>query len=91
MVALMLEQNKELFDNFKEIHDEYALNPGQWQKIYNEYGGEIMDIVRTYERKLLVKMGAGKYGRFSANLSDKFIEEIRKIFPKIDFVGVKEN
>lgn len=88
MVVLMLEQNKELFDNFKEIHDEYAMNPGEWQKLLNQYGAEILDVIRGYERKLLVKMGSGKYGQFSAKVSEKFWDEVRKIYPKIDFVGI---
>jgi uncharacterized NAD(P)/FAD-binding protein YdhS len=89
MVSLMTEQNKELFENFRDIHDEYAMNPATWQKIFNEYGGEVMDIMRDYERKLCANMATGKYGRFSKNLSEKFWAEVKKIFPKIDFVGVK--
>lgn len=89
MVSLMTEQNKELFENFRDIHDEYAANPAKWQKLFNEYGGEVMDIMREYERKLCANMATGKYGRFSKNLSDKFWSEVKKIFPKIDFVGVK--
>ena len=91
IVVLMMEQNKELFDNFKEIHDEYALNPQEWQKLFNQYGSEILDIIRDWERKLLVKMGTGKYGQFSTTVSEKFWDEIRKIFPKIDFVGIKNS
>lgn len=89
MFALMSEENKELFGNFKEIHDEYALNPAEWQKLFNEYGGEVTDVIREYERRLCANMATGKYGRFSANLSEKFWGEVRKVFPKIDFVGVK--
>ena len=89
MFATMLKQHKELFSNFKEIHDEYALNPSMWQKLFNEYGGEITDVIRQYERKLCTNMTTGKYGQFSASLSEKFWHEVRKLFPKIDFVGVK--
>lgn len=85
----MMEENKELFDNFKDIHDNYALNPPEWQKLFNEYGGEVADVIREYERKLCVKMATGKYGLFSSKLSEKFWGEARKVFPKIDFVGVK--
>lgn len=84
----MTEENKELFDNFREIHDEYALDPVKWQKIFNSYGGEVVEIMREYERRLCANMATGVYGRFSQNLSQKFWDEIRKTFPKIDFVGV---
>lgn len=88
IVFQMSEQNKELFDNFKDIHDNYALNPKEWQKLFNEYGKEIMDVMRDYERKLLSNMGTGKYGQFSTKVSEKYWAEVKKIFPKIDFVGV---
>lgn len=87
----MVAANKELFDNFKEIHDEYALNPAVWQKLFNQYGAEVVEIMRDHERKLCIKMGTGKYGQFSQNLSQKFWGEARKIFPKIDFVGVTKS
>ncbi len=89
MFARMEEEHKELFANFKEIHDEYALNPAEWQKLFNQYGGEIMDVIREYERRLCANMATGKYGQFSAKLSEKFWGEVRKMYPKIDFVGVK--
>ncbi|KKR27357.1 hypothetical protein A3A64_04895 [Candidatus Gottesmanbacteria bacterium RIFCSPLOWO2_01_FULL_48_11] len=89
MFELMTEENKELFSNFKEIHDEYALNPPEWQKLFNEYGSEIMDVVRDYERRLCAKQTRGNYGKFSAKLSEKFWDEVRSVFPKINFVGVK--
>lgn len=88
IVVLMTQQNKELFENFKDIHDNYALNPTEWQKLFNEYGGEVMDVIREYERKLLSNMGTGKYGQFSAKVSEKYWDEVRKLFSKINFVGV---
>jgi hypothetical protein len=89
IVQVMMDENQELFNNFKEIHDEYALDPGKWQKIFNDYGREVQDQMRIYERRLLTKMSTGKYGQFSTQVSDKFWSEVRKIFPKIDFIGVK--
>ncbi len=84
----MMEKNKELFDNFDDIHREYGLNPQQWQKIFNEYGREVVELVRDYERRLCSNMATGKFGLFSKNLSDKLWGLVRKKFPKIDFVGV---
>lgn len=89
IVAKMVDEHKELFENFMDIHNEYAMNPHQGQKLFNQYGGEVVEIIRDYERKLCANMATGKYGQFSAKLSEKFWVEVRKIFPKIDFVGVK--
>lgn len=90
MVERMMSEQKELFDNFSDIHREYTLNPKEWQKLFNQYGGEVMDSIRDYDRKLCAQMGKGQYSKFSEQLSEKFWAEVRKIFPKIDFVGVKD-
>ena len=39
----MVDSNKEVFEKFKIIHDEYALNPDANQEKYNEKGKEIID------------------------------------------------
>lgn len=91
MMDKMVEEHKELFENFGDIHREYAINPRQWQKLFNQYGAEVVEIIREYERKLCANMATGKYGQFSRNLSEKFWAEVKKIFPKIDFVGIVVN
>lgn len=88
-IQAMLEENKELFDEFKAIHDAYVVNPRVNQAKYNAIGAPVMDLVRDYERKLVSKMGGGQYNKFSSNLSEKFMAELEKIFPKIMFVGVE--
>lgn len=85
----MLDENKELFDEFKPIHDAYVLNPAVNQAKYNAIGSDVMDVIREYERRLCAKMGAGQYSKFSMNLSEKFMAEIKAIFPKIMFIGVE--
>lgn len=85
----MLEENKELFDSFKRIHDNYALNPQAWQEKFNHEGRKILEVIRVYERKLCSHSEKGIYAKFSGNLAEKFKEETRLHFPKIDFVGIK--
>lgn len=84
----MLANHKELFAEFKKIHDEYALDPKTWQPKLNEYGQEVLHIIRRYENMLCGKSESGKYGKFSSKLADKFWESVRASFPKIDFVGM---
>lgn len=88
-VQEMLDDNKELFDSFTLVHDAYVLNPEMNKQKFNAIGSEVMDIIRDYERKLCAKMGAGQYSKFSMNLSEKFMEEIQKIFSKIMFIGIE--
>lgn len=86
----MMEYNKPLFDAFKIIHDNYTKDPGTYQNTLNEEGEEILQIIRKYENILCSHSESGRYGKFSSNLSDKFWELIRKQFPRIDCVGLKE-
>ena len=88
-VQQMLEENKELFEEFKPIHNAYVLNPTANQAKYNAIGATVMDVIREYERKLCAKMGDGQYSKFSMNLSEKFMEEIKAMYPKIMFIGVE--
>jgi Zn-dependent M32 family carboxypeptidase len=87
-VADMLEFHKELFDRFKKIHDNYMTNP-KLQEQFNEVGMEVMPIIRRYENNLCSKSESGKYGTFSSTLADKFQAELRKHFPKLDSIGLK--
>lgn len=88
-VAEMLEVHKNLFDEFKKVHDNYAENPKAWQIEFNEKGKDILMIVQRWENNLCAKSESGKYGKFSHNLADKFWTEVRVIFPKIDYVGME--
>lgn len=85
----MLDLNKELFLEFKKLHDNYAQSPQEWKDEFNEKGQEILRIIQRFDSRLCLKSESGKYGKFSANLSDKFWAEVRKNFPKIDFIGMK--
>lgn len=85
----MMDDRQEQFKRFKEIHDNYVKDPDRWQRQFNAEGKLIMEIIREWERKLCSHSEKGQYGIFSSNLADKFWAEIRKFFPKIDFVGVE--
>jgi len=86
---MMLKNNTELFSIFETIHNNYIINPDAWQEKLNNVGAEVMDIIKEYEDRLVSHQEGGKYSRFSTQTSEKFWQEIRKKYPKIDFVGVK--
>lgn len=88
-VNKMIDENKEIFDIFKNLHDRYGLEQEKLQEEFNEIGGKVMQIVRTYEDRLCGRTEGSGYGSFSGNLAQKFQEELRKIFPLIDNVGIK--
>ncbi len=85
----MLADQKKVFDDFKKIHDLFAADRMKYQDEFNRQGATVMDIIHDWEKRLCARMEGGKNGVYSANLSEKFKDEIRKIFPKIDLVGVK--
>ncbi len=84
----MLNQNQMAFEEFKIIHDQYKANQQKYKKDFNDQGEKIQTIIRRYENQLCRQSENGGFGKFSGNLSEKFWEEIRKMFPKIDEVGI---
>lgn len=87
----MIDQNKEEFAQFKLIHDQYQEDQRQYQEEFNRQGKVIVEVIRDWERRLCGGMEKGENARYSANLSEKFWNEIRVFFPMIDYVGVKFN
>lgn len=86
----MINQNRELFENFKDIHDHYTLEPEKYQKIFNDYGREILEVVQDWENRLCSKSEGGGYSRYSTNLSEKFRQEVKKYLPKINSIGLQK-
>ena len=85
----MIDANTKLFNGFMDLHDKYSKNSKDYQSEYNAVGEKVVAIIREWERKLCRESERGQFGKFSANLADKFWSLVRADFPKIDFVGVK--
>ena len=86
---LMLQNNKELFENFKDIHDHYVMEPAKYQKTFNDYGKEILEVVQEYENRLCSKSEGAGFGAYSTKLADKFREEVKRYIPKINSIGLE--
>ena len=85
----MVRDNKALFDDFQKIHDEYALNPAKHSDEFNTKGKEVMGVVRKYEDILCKRSEVNGFGEYTSKLAEKFQNEVRTHFPKIDEVGIK--
>ena len=85
----MIAQNKELFESFRETHDNYVKSPKDWKDKFNSEGEKVLEVVKHYENLLCHHSENVGYGKFSTNLADKFWVEVRLHFPRIDFVGIK--
>lgn len=87
-VKKMLDENKELFDQFKIIHDKYTQDDVKFQSELNRIGEKVLSVVKEYENRVCANTERS-YSQYSANLAEKFQNEIRRIFPMFDFIGVK--
>lgn len=83
----MIDENKEVFSEFRKLHDKYALEEDNMQDEYNKEGKKVLNIIQEYENRLC-KNSEKTYSRFTGNLAEKFREEIRKSFPMIDHIGI---
>ena len=90
-VQKMLNENGQTFGEFRKIHDKYALSSNGLQEEFNKKGEKILEIIREYENKLCANTERGMYNKFSGGLAQKFQDEIRKVFPMIDHIGLIEN
>lgn len=85
----MLKENEELFGNFRKLNDQYAINPETVKSEFNRVGETVVSIIRKYEDRLCRSTENSQYNKFSSQLSEKFWNDVRVLFPKIDFVGVE--
>ena len=85
----MMEDNKELFDEFRAVHAKYQADQETNQAEFNRVGETVVEKIREVEVELCAKSDSGQYSKYSSNLADKFWEAVRGYFPMIDFVGVK--
>lgn len=83
----MVSENKEIFAEFRTLHDRYGLEGESMQDEFNQKGKKVLTIIRDYENKLC-KNSEKTYSMFTGNLAEKFWSEIRKAFPMIDYIGV---
>jgi hypothetical protein len=90
-VRKMLDENKEIFDDFKKVHDLYVIDEIKWYEDFNTKGVRVQEIIREYEDRLCRQTEKGNFSVFSPKLAEKYQEEVRKLFPMIDHVGLKTN
>jgi len=84
----MINTNKNIFNNFNKLYNEYIKDQDSLQEKYNKEGRAVLDIIREWENKLCSQTEKAGFGNYSTNLSEKFWTEIRKTYPLIDYIGV---
>ena len=84
----MVEENKETFDKFKNIHANYGMDEDKYQDEFNKEGEKILKIAQEWENKLCSQSEKAGYANYTGNLAEKFQLELRHFFPLIDHVGI---
>lgn len=85
----MFELHRDQFTQFMLLCHAYMADRPAYSEEFNRQGKPVKDIMVDWETKLCGRMERGKNSTYSANLSDKYWDEIRKYFPCIDEVGIK--
>lgn len=73
----MIEYNSEVFEKLKSLDR----NSDDFKDIQRK----AVRIVHQYENALCNRTESTKFSKFSAGLSDKFMEEVRRDYPEIDY------
>jgi len=82
----LLEREKELFVEFKKVHDAFDKDPEKWKNDFNRLGSEVLLKLKKTENSLCARSELSKYAKYSTKLADKVWLLARKNFPKIDMV-----
>lgn len=82
----MIVENPELFSEFGRIHDAYKKDSSLQGK-YNEVGAKVSEVIRDWEKRLCLYSEKGTNAKYSANLAEKFWQEVRNKYSHIDLVG----
>ena len=76
----MIETHADLFAKFQTVHDNYAKNSKEFEETFNQLGQDVLRVIQRYDSLLCSKSEAGKYGKFSNKLSEKYWEAVRAKF-----------
>jgi len=85
----MLEENEDLFAQFRVVHDAFVINSEANKARFNEVGKEVLRVIQRTENQLCSKSEGGSYGKYSGKLAEKFRGLVQKEFPKVFMVGIK--
>jgi hypothetical protein len=88
---MMFDQNKELFQKFMLLSQDYMKDKSRFKAQFDLEGREVLDVVESWERRLCKHMEKGSNSVYSSTLSEKFRGEVKKIIPCFDEIGLKKS
>ncbi len=87
----MVDKNQTLFTEFMTVHEGFLSDRKKWSSQFHEQGARVVAIIREYEQKLCASMERGNFAAFSNKVSEKFWNEVKKDYSRIEMVGVKSS
>jgi 5-methylcytosine-specific restriction endonuclease McrBC regulatory subunit McrC len=84
----MIEENKDIFEKFKTLHNNYSMDKDKYQEEFNKEGEKILAIAHEWENKLCSQSEKAGFSSYTGNLAEKFQAELKNLFPLIDHVGI---
>ena len=87
----MVDAHPQEFTAFKAAHDAFVADRKKGRKQFDALGIPLVEVIREWEQRLCSGMERGKYAKYSADLAEKFWEEVKKDYPFIDLVGVESS
>ena len=70
------------------MHALFDLDDEKYAEEFNSVGKKVQEAAREYEDRLCANTERGMYNKYSTSLAEKFQEEIRKVFPLYDHIGI---
>ena len=85
----MMEKNKDLFAQYNEVQDNYDKNPKKYAEELSEMQRKVLRVIKNTENALCSRTENTGHGNYSTALADKFWEEVRAVFPRVeDYIEV---
>jgi len=84
----MRSKNKEIFDEFKIIHNKFVEDPEKNRAAFNKVGEKVTELIRVYIDALCRTSESSGYGKFTTSLSELFMNEVKNEFSEIEEVGM---
>ena len=85
----MWDENKDVLGSFLTVHDRFKTDRKKYSHEFNSEGKAVRELIEDWDQRLCHQMEKGKNGMFSAKVSEKFWNEVKKDFPLIELVGVE--
>lgn len=85
---LMSEKHADLFSAFDPIHQQFVKDRSNETQFHTE-GQKVVEVIRSWERRLCAGMERGQHAQYSQKLAEKFWDKVKLRYPLIDQVGVR--